>query len=181
MVCFLLDGNNFPAFIFTEGRFPLISTAWPVLLLVGGTLFQGGKLLRRNESCELSCLIHQLSGALHLSRAGVRLRENLQKTGGRGRCVTRSHESGSLEKCEGNSRVPSWRLDPNKSPELTLPSSERGIGPGLNRLSRLYYGCCSSGLNEKVRTKPSAFLHHLNMAIFSVFTVFSYKFTFNCS
>lgn len=78
MVFFLLDGNNFPAFIFMEGRFPL-SAAWPVLCLVGGTSFQGGKLLRRNESCQLSSLIHQLS-----PRAGVRLRGNVQKTEGQG-------------------------------------------------------------------------------------------------
>lgn len=83
MVCFLLDGNNFPAFVFTEGRFPL-SAAWPIPRLVGGTLFQGGKLLKRNESCQLSSLIHQLSGALHLSRAGVRLRGNVRKTEGQG-------------------------------------------------------------------------------------------------
>lgn len=97
MVFFLLDGNNFPAFVFMEGRFPL-SAAWPVLCLVGGTLFQGGKLLRRNESCQLSSLMHQLSGALYLPRAGVRLRGNVQKTEG--------HESGSFEKFKGNNRYP---------------------------------------------------------------------------
>lgn len=125
VVCFLLSGNNFPVFIFVEGRFPLISTAWSILLLVKGTLFQGGKLLRRHEGFQLSSLIHRLSGALHLSRWSEvkgKLTEDWRSGGG---YVTWSHKSGSFKKFEGNSRVPSWGVDPNKSPKLTLPSSER--------------------------------------------------------